>query len=184
MKPDSPMYPALIQSIVENMNLSNRDELLETLQQASQPDPQAQQMAMAQQQAQLEFQQSQTMVLQSQAAESNARANKYTVEAQNIPLELEIKKIDAITDSLQKGDEDDKEFERRLRIAEIALKERELNDRSEVAKATSQKREALITDIMGAGGNGRTGVTSPNPQGAEGRPRGPTGAGAARPPRA
>ena len=59
MKQDSPLYPVLIQSIIDNMNLSNREELISTMQQASQPDPQQQQMAMAAQQAQIEFQQSQ-----------------------------------------------------------------------------------------------------------------------------
>ena len=42
------------------MNLSNRDELIASMQQASQPNPQAQQMAQQAQQAQIEFQQSQT----------------------------------------------------------------------------------------------------------------------------
>ena len=66
MKPDSPMYSQLIMSIVDNMNLANREELLAALQQANQPNPQAQQMAMVAQQAQIEFQQSQTAALQGQ----------------------------------------------------------------------------------------------------------------------
>lgn len=127
MSPESPLYPALIQSIVENMNLSNRDELLQQLKQASQPDPQAQQMAMAQQQAAIEFQQAQTQAIQAQASESMSRAQKYAAETQALPIELEIKKIDATTDSLQKGDQDDKEFEKRLRVAELALKEKDLD---------------------------------------------------------
>jgi hypothetical protein len=57
MQQDSPLYPVLIQSIIDNMNLSNREELIASLQQASQPNPQAQQMAQAAQQAQLQFQQ-------------------------------------------------------------------------------------------------------------------------------
>ena len=95
MKQDSPIYPVLIQSIIDNMNLSNRDELIASMQQASQPDPQAQQMAMMAQQAQLEFQQAQTAALQGQAAESQARAIKYGVDAQLAPQELEIDKISA-----------------------------------------------------------------------------------------
>ncbi len=60
MKQESPMYPVLIQSIIDNMNLSNREQLIQTLQQANQPNQQAQQMAQMLQQAQMEFQQSQT----------------------------------------------------------------------------------------------------------------------------
>ena len=79
---DSPLYPVLIQSIIDNMNLSNREELIAAMQQANQPNPQAQQMAMQAQQAQMEFQQSQTNALNAQAAESQARAGKISVEAQ------------------------------------------------------------------------------------------------------
>ena len=130
MKQDSPLYPVLIQSIIDNMNLSNRDELIAALQQASQPDPQAQQMAMQAQQAQLEFQQSQTAALAAQAQESQARAQKYMVDAQLAPQELEIEKIEAITRNLREGDEDDKEFERRLKVAQTLLKEKEVNARN------------------------------------------------------
>ena len=130
MKQDSPLYPVLIQSIIDNMNLSNREELIAAMQQAAQPNPEAQQMAMAAQQAQLQFQQAQTSALQGQAAEFQARAGKLTVETQLAPRELEIDKIEAITKNLKEGDEDDKEFERRLKIADIALKERTLNNQA------------------------------------------------------
>jgi len=128
MKQDSPLYPVLIQSIIDNMNLSNREELIATMQQASQPNPQAQQMAMMAQQAQLEFQQSQTAALNAQAAESQARAAKYNMDTQLAPEELEIERIEAITRNLKEGDADDKEFERRLKVAEVALKERNLEN--------------------------------------------------------
>jgi len=128
MKQDSPLYPVLIQSIIDNMNLSNREELIAAMQQAAQPNPQAQQMAMMAQQAQLEFQQAQTAALQGQAAESQARAAKYAIDAQLAPEELEIDKISAITRNLREGDADDREFQRRLKIAEVALKEKSLNN--------------------------------------------------------
>jgi hypothetical protein len=130
MKQDSPLYPVLIQSIIDNMNLSNREELIAAMQQAAQPDPQAQQMAQMAQQSQLEFQQAQTAALQGQAAESQARATKYAVDSQLAPQELEIDKIEAITRNLREGDADDKEFERRLKIAEVALKEKNLNNQA------------------------------------------------------
>jgi DNA replication protein DnaC len=110
------------------MNLSNREDLIATMQQASQPNPQAQQMAQMAQQAQLEFQQSQTAALNAQAAESQARAAKYNMDTQLAPEELEIERIEAITRNLKEGDEDDKEFERRLKVAEVALKERNLEN--------------------------------------------------------
>ena len=108
------------------MNLSNREELIAAMQQANQPNPQAQQMAMAAQQAQVAFQQSQTAALNAQAAESQARAGKLAVEAQLAPEELEIDRIEAITRNLKEGDQEDKEFERRLKVADRLLKERQL----------------------------------------------------------
>ena len=126
MSPDQPMYPKLVTSIIDNMNLSNREELIATLEQANQPNPEAQQAAQAAQQAQLAFQQSQTAALQGQAQESAARAQKLAVEAQAIPQELEIDRIKAATTNLKSGDADDKEFEKRLKISEQLLKEREV----------------------------------------------------------
>jgi len=138
MKQDSPLYPVLIQSIIDNMNLSNREELIGAMQQASQPNPQAQQMAQMAQQSQLEFQQSQTAALQAQAAESQARAQKYAIETQLAPEELQIEKINAITRNLQAGDEEDKEFERRLKVADALLKEKAIEGKRPNANDTNR----------------------------------------------
>ena len=127
MSPESPLYPALIQSIIDNMNLSNREQLIQTLQEAGQPSPEAQQAQQAAQQAQMEFQQSQTNALNGQGAESQARAAKIAAETKAIPVELEIDQIKAVTSNLAAGDADDKEFERRLKVADAALKEKRLN---------------------------------------------------------
>jgi hypothetical protein len=126
MSPDQPMYPKLVTSIIDNMNLSNREELIATLEQANQPNPEAQQAAQAAQQAQLAFQASQTAALNGQAQESQARAQKLAVEAQAIPEELQIDRIKAATVNLKAGDADDKEFEKRLKISEQLIKEREV----------------------------------------------------------
>ena len=126
MSPDTPMYPQLVQSIIDNMNLSNREELIASLKQANEPNPEAQQAQQASQQAQLEFQASQTAAMNGQAQESAARAQKLTMEAQAIPQELEIDRIKAVTTNLQAGTADDKEFERRIKMSKEMLKEREI----------------------------------------------------------
>ena len=126
MSPDTPMYPELVKSIVDNMNLSNREELIAKLDQANQPNPEAQQAQQATQQAALEFQGAQTTALQGQAQESQARAAKYAAEAQAVPQELEIDRIKAVTANLSAGDADDNEFKKRLEISKQLLKEREV----------------------------------------------------------
>ena len=129
MQQDSPLYATLVQSIIDNMNLSNREELIAAMQQAMQPNPQEQQAQQAQLQAQLEFQASQTNALNAQAEESAARAYKMRIEADLAPVETEINKIEAITKNLDEGNADDKEFERRLKVAELTLREREIEQK-------------------------------------------------------
>ena len=134
MQQDTPLYSTLVQSIIDNMNLSNREELLAAMQQALQPDPQAQQATMAVQQSQLQFQQSQTAALNAQAEESKARAMKLGVEAGSIPEEVNIDLINAITRNLKEGDAEDKEFERRFKVANTLLKEREIKGKENANK--------------------------------------------------
>jgi hypothetical protein len=141
MPQESPVYNTLLQSIIDNMNLSNREELISKMQQAeqaSQPTPEQQQMQQAAQQAQMAFQQSQTDALSGQAQESQSRAQKISVETQLLPQELEIDKIKAITSNLQAGDQDDKEFERRMRIAQTLLKEKEIELRTPLQQPMQQ----------------------------------------------
>lgn len=140
MGKESPLYNTLIQSVVDNMNLSNREELVAALAQASQPNPQAQQMQQQAQQLQMQFQQSQTQALSAQAQESQARAAKLAAEAQAVPQELEIDKINAITRNLREGDAEDKEFERRMKVADTLLKEKAIEGKTNVNNA---KRNAV-----------------------------------------
>ena len=148
MQPDSPMYSQLIMSIVDNMNLANREELVAALQQASQPNPEAQQAQQAAQQAQLAFQASQTAALQGQATESRARAQKLAAEASVVPQELEIDRIKAVTANLKTGDADDKEFQKRLKISEQLLKEREV-----AVKEQGKPNDNTVPVQQGIGGS-------------------------------
>jgi hypothetical protein len=165
MDKQSPLYSTLIQSIIDNMNLSNREELLAAMAQAMQPNPQLQQAQMAMQQAQVEFQQSQTAALTAQAQESQARATKLAAEAQAVPQELEIDKINAITRNLREGDEEDKEFERRMRVAETLLKEKQIEGKENVNRQRTSttpepSRQAIPTVTSAFGGFGdQTGET-------------------------
>ena len=130
MPAESPLYNTLIQSIIDNMNLSNREELMAKLaqaEQASQPTEEQQQMQQQAAQAQMAFQQSQTAALNGQAQESSARAQKIAVETQLAPQELQIDQIKAVTANLKAGDQEDKEFERRMKIAQTFLKEKEID---------------------------------------------------------
>ncbi len=135
----SPIYPLLVQAVVDNMSISNREGVILALQQAQQPNPQAQALQEADLQVKLATAKAQIALLEAQAAESQARAAKYTTEAQAVPVRLENDRIRAISSNIKPGDQDDREFEKRARVAELVLKEREI-----------ASKEAIVSQQMRA----------------------------------
>ena len=131
MGKDTPYYPVMLKSIVDNMNVANREELIGLIDKASEPTPEAQKAGEETRQAELAFQASQTAALSSQANESNARAQKLAAETQAVPQELEIERIKAITANIKEGSEDDKQFERRLAVADRILKDKAIEFKSQ-----------------------------------------------------
>jgi hypothetical protein len=121
---DDPAYLPLMTAIVDNMQLSNREQLKQQIQQAAQPDPAAIEAQQRQAQLQEQLLQAQIAAFQAQANESNKRAEKYEFERRAIPIDLENKRIEAVAKQLANGSADDKEFERRWKMAELLLKER------------------------------------------------------------
>ena len=157
MSPESPLYNTLIQSIIDNMNVSNREELIAKIEeaaQAAQPTPEQKQMQQQAAQAQMAFQESQTAALNGQAGESQSRAQKIAIEAQLLPQELEIDKIKAITANLKAGDQDDKEFERRMKIAQTMLKEKEIDLKNLSQQPTQRPAPQAPMQLQGIPTNG------------------------------
>tara|TARA_R110002110_G_scaffold83329_6_gene216338 strand:+ start:74 stop:604 length:531 start_codon:yes stop_codon:yes gene_type:complete len=126
MPQDNPLYPALIKSIIDNMALSNREELDAMIDQSMQPDPQQQQMEQVNAQTQLEFTQGQTAALVGQATESQARAKKIEAETIAVPIKLESDRIEAIADLTRSEGDLDKDDKLKLKIAETAIKEKKV----------------------------------------------------------
>ncbi len=133
MGQDSPMYPLLIQAIVDNMNLSNREEIIASLQQAMQPNPEAQQ---AQAQAmQMEMAQKQATVenIQAQTAEVVSRIQQNQVETELLPVDSETKRYAAVMKGMG-TDPTTEEFNQRAKIAELVLKEREIETKEDIVE--------------------------------------------------
>jgi hypothetical protein len=136
--PDSKIVPLVLKGIIGSSSLANRDELVAQLDQMSQPNPQEQQLAMAAQEAQLRLVAAQSTELEARAQESaadaqeaQARAQKLMVEAQLYPKEVEAKIIQGLSANLN-GDGKQQEFERRARVAELILKEREIQTKEDI----------------------------------------------------
>jgi hypothetical protein len=139
----SPLTPILMQAIIENSALPNREALLEQLKQMSQPDPQAQQAEQIQQQvAQLEM-----AVKQAEAQLKNAQAEKAKVEASLAPEEMKIRMITALSNNLNEEDEGG-DFERRAKIADLMLKERaiESDERIATMQMEVKRKEKMQND--------------------------------------
>lgn len=136
---DSPMYPMLVTAVIDNMGLSNREEIITQMQQAAQPNPEQQQMQQQQQQLQMELAQAQLQLVQAQGMEAQARAQKYMVEAQLEPEVVKAKMAAAISTNLQAGNADDAEFQKRAKIADLMLKEKDINSNERIAMMQMRK---------------------------------------------
>jgi len=160
--PDSPAHGAVLKAIIDHLNVSNREEILQAIEAASQPNPEAQQAAQQQQQMQMAITQGQVQLLNAQAAESQSRAQKYNTEAQLMPQELSLKYTS------EPEDTEEKDFQRRLKLSEMMLKEQELQLKQDTRmEDTRAKAEAeLIRQLTEGGANGG----QPNTTGSAPRP--------------
>jgi len=124
MGQDTPLYPLLVKAIIENMQVSNREELIALIDQAAQPDPEAQEAAKADLEAKLAFSLAQTKAMAGQGSESEARAAKIAAETKAIPLELENERVRSLA-ALAKVDNDlDRNDKYTLKMAETFVKEK------------------------------------------------------------
>jgi hypothetical protein len=134
MSPDTPMYPELVKSVVDNMNLANRETLIAKLSEASQPDP----MAQAGVEMEIKQKEAYISVLQGQAMESAARTAKVNTETELLPMEAETDRLKVLTTNINEGDADEKEFLQRAKIAELVLKEREIESKEAIVNKQMQ----------------------------------------------
>ena len=124
--PDTPVLPVLLQGIINNSSLSNKAEIMEALSKMGQKDP-------AQQQAEQEQMMLQLAGAKAQLDEIQARTQKLQSEAQlnmvNAEMQPEIAKaklVAALSNNLDDNNEQ-ADFERRAKLAELMFKEEELN---------------------------------------------------------
>jgi len=120
---NSPLTPILMQSVIKNSSLSNREEMLVQLQKAAQPDPQAQQV---QQQAVM----LDDALKQAQVQKTQAEAAKVQAEAQVTPQLAQAKLVAALSNNLTNGQEES-DFQKRAQIADLMLKEKDLHLKAE-----------------------------------------------------
>jgi len=144
--PNTPVLPLILKGILNNSSLSNRYELMGALDQMSQPDPQAKQMQEVQQQLALQAAQAQIAVSTTQAEQNRAEATKLMAEAQLMPQEVQAKVIASTTKNLPAGNESN-EFDKRVKIAELMLKEADIKNKSKIVELQMNNAKNNVVDV-------------------------------------
>jgi len=151
--PNSPIVPLLLQGIVEYSSLPNRESLLQQLQQLTQPNPEQQQVQQQAAQLQLADAQATVQEKQARAQKAAAEAQKAVVEAQLMPEETRAKIVNAATQNLPNNDDTaQREFERRIKIAELMLKEEDIKSNENIAKMQMEAKKQVdkqFSDALG-----------------------------------
>lgn len=126
--PNSPITPVLMLGIVKNSSLPNRVEMQQQIAKTMQPNPQQQQMEQAMLQVKMQQEQALAAKTMGEAKEREAMAQKHMVEAQLEPDLVKAKLMAAISTNLPEQDDMiAKEFDRRVKIAELMLKEKQID---------------------------------------------------------
>jgi hypothetical protein len=144
--PDTPVLPLILKGILNNSSLTNRYELMAALDQMSQPNPEAQQMQEMQQQLALQAAQAQIAVSTTQAEQNRAEATKLMTEAQLMPQEVQAKVIASATKNLPAGNETN-EFDKRVKIAELMLKEADIKNKSKIVELQMNNAKSNVVDV-------------------------------------
>jgi hypothetical protein len=143
--PDSPLVPILMKGIIGTSSLANREELLANLEQSLKPTPEQQQAQQMQMQLQAGLVQSQINEFNSRAQKQSAEAQQTNVETQFIPDETKAKLAMALSNNLDAGSADDKEFERRAKVAELLIKEKNVDLK---AKDMEQNKQIVMMQMQ------------------------------------
>ena len=134
MSPESPSYPMLIESIVDNMGISNREEIIEQLQKANQPNPEQQQIAKMKQELEMVAAQATVENLKAQTAEIVSRIQQNQVETQLLPIEEETRRMSVMAKNMPLD-----EFRQLIEVAKLELKEKEISSREDIVKLQMAK---------------------------------------------
>ena len=135
--PDTPVLPLILKGIVGNSSLSNRGELIAALEKMAEPNPEAQQAQMAQQQAAMAKIQAELALLQAQIQKTQAEAQQTAVETQLMPEELKVKVVQSASTNLNQ----DSDFEKRLKLADLMLKEKDIDSNERIALAQMEAKK-------------------------------------------
>lgn len=151
---DSPAHNIVLEAIIANSNLGNKQEMIDTLKQSIEPTPEAQQMQQQQMEMQMRGANADISKKEAEAARAMAEAQKASTEAQLAPQELQLKAVQAASTNLRPETTDD--FAKRAKIAELMLKEKDIDSNERIAfnqmrskVGSKAKDEQLLAKVEG-----------------------------------
>ena len=145
--PDTPVLPIILKGIVANSSLSNRMELMQRLDAMGQVDPAAQEKQMVQEQLALQAAQAQIAVNPTQAEQNRAEATKIMIDTKLKPLEVQAKIQQGLTANLpNQADMASREFDKRVKVAELMLKEADIKNKSKIVELQMSKAKDNVVN--------------------------------------
>lgn len=139
---DSKLTPILMEGILSNSSIANREQMIEGMKQINQPNPQEQQMQQMHMQQQMELVQAQIESEKSKALVNQMTALKLNTEANLLPEKTQAEIMAAISKNLPNQDDAAiAEFDRRAKLAELMIAEKDIdsNERIALAQMNSSK---------------------------------------------
>jgi hypothetical protein len=146
--PDTPVLPVILKGIVANSSLSNRAELMQRLDAMGQVDPQAQEKQMMQEQLAMQAAQAQIAVNTTQAEQNRAEATKIMIDTKLKPIEVQAKIQQSLTANLpNQADLASKEFDKRVKVAELMLKEADIKNKSKIVELQMANKQENLNKV-------------------------------------
>lgn len=138
--PDTPVLPMILRGIVENSSLSNKAEMVQKLEEMMQPNPE--QQAIQQEIAQVTKAKAvaEVKVLESTAMKNMADVQQTGIENQLMPMETQAKMAQGLSANIR-GQNTEDEFSKRAKIAELMLKEKDINNRGKIVELQMSKNQ-------------------------------------------
>lgn len=137
---DSVGHTVLLKGIIANSSINNKEALLAEIEQASQPNPEAQQMQQMQQQLAMQDAQLTLAKKDADVKKTQAEAQQIAVETQMMPQEMQLKAVQAASTNLNPQTTDD--FEKRAKIAELMLKEKDIDSNMQITQMQMAQKRA------------------------------------------
>ena len=137
---DSVGHTALLKGIIANSSINGKEVLLAEIEKASQPNPEAQQMQQMQQQMAMQAAQLDMAKKDADVKKTQAEAQQIAVETQMMPQEMQLKAVQAASTNLNPQTTDD--FEKRAKIAELMLKEKDIDSNMQITQMQMAQKRA------------------------------------------